>query len=72
MSFEFYFRQRPTFPDRHILFQPVHELAEQSERLGAMPRGNADVNRRLAHRHNADAMNDAREQARMIAGQCPR
>ena len=59
-------RHRPPFPDRHVLLEPVHELREQGHRLAAMPSGHPNINRRLAHRNSAHAMDYARRQTRMF------
>ena len=60
---------RLRFPDRHLLFQLVHEGRDQCERRCPMPRCHRDVNRRLAHRHHADAMDHERCVARVLFSQ---
>ncbi len=61
-------RNRAPFPDRHILFQAIHEAGQQRERLGAMLRSDADVDGRFTDGHDADAMNDFCREARMARG----
>ena len=59
---------RPPFPNRHVLLEPIHEFREQRDGLAAMRRRNADVNGRFTDRNDADAMNHLHCEARMSRG----